>query len=160
LWNVIQVLQHAAGDQLAYAAAITGQPGPSENPFTPSGQLDEQPSVFLEPFLEASATAWATVGDNAADVPTPLPQGSLPVWLGLGACSLDAAVHAWDIALATGQSSPLTPNMARPLMTAATAIVEPLRAYAAYAAALESQSGDDDVARLLRYLGRRPDWTL
>ena len=33
------------------------------------------------------------------------------------------------------------------------------RAYGAYAAALEPQSGDDDTARLLRYLGRRPDWT-
>jgi Mycothiol maleylpyruvate isomerase N-terminal domain len=31
-WNVTQVLQHAAGDQLAYAAAITGGSGPSENP--------------------------------------------------------------------------------------------------------------------------------
>jgi hypothetical protein len=49
--------------------------------------------------------------------------------------------------------------MSRPLMTAATEIVEPLRAYGAYAAALEHQPGDDDTAVLLRYLGRRPDWT-
>ena len=38
-WNVTQVLQHAAGDQLAWAAAIGVGAGPSENPFTPSGRL-------------------------------------------------------------------------------------------------------------------------
>jgi hypothetical protein len=44
-------------------------------------------------------------------------------------------------------------------MTVATAIVEPLRPYGAYAPALEAEPGDDDAAALLRYLGRRPDWT-
>jgi hypothetical protein len=43
-WNVTQVLQHAAGDQLAYAAAITGSGGPAENPFTPSGTPGTSPS--------------------------------------------------------------------------------------------------------------------
>ena len=69
-------------------------------------------------------------------MPTPLPQGALPVWLAAGACALDAGVHAWDIAVATGQPSPLTPNLAGPLMVAARAIVEPLRAYGAYASSL------------------------
>ncbi len=97
--------------------------------------------------------------DDAATAATPLPQGDLPVWLGLGACALDAAVHAWDITAATGRPPALASGLSRPLMTAAIEIVEPLRAYGAYAAALEPQSGDDDTARLLRYLGRRPGWT-
>ncbi len=158
-WNVTQVLQHAAGDQLAYVAAITGGPGPSENPFTPSGHLDDTPLAVLDQALRASAGAWSTVGDNAPGVPTPLPQGSLPGWLAAGACALDAAVHAWDIAVATGQNPPLTPALAGPLMAVATQIVEPLRPYGAYAPALEARGGDGDAALLLRYLGRRPDWT-
>jgi uncharacterized protein (TIGR03086 family) len=91
-------------------------------------------------------------------VPTPLPQGALPAWLASGACALDAAVHAWDIAVATGQPSPLTPGLARELLVTARHIVEPLRAFGAYAPALPEQAGDDEVAALLRYLGRRPDW--
>jgi uncharacterized protein (TIGR03086 family) len=158
-WNVTQVLQHAAGDQLAYIAAITGGPGPSENPFTPSGRLSDTPLAVVDQALQASAGAWSTVGDDAPGVPTPLPQGSLPGWLAAGACALDAAVHAWDIAVATGQNSPLTPALARPLMAVATQIVEPLRPYGAYAPALEGQTHDDEAALLLRYLGRRPDWT-
>jgi hypothetical protein len=42
-------------------------------------------------------------------------------------------------------------------MAVATQIVEPLRGFA-YAPALDGRAGGDDAA-LLRYLGRRPDWT-
>jgi uncharacterized protein (TIGR03086 family) len=155
-WSVTQVLQHAAGDQIAYAAAITGGPWPSEDPFAPSGHVDGDPVAYLAAALDASAGAWATVDDRAEQVPVPLPQGPMPAWLAAGACALDAAVHAWDIATATGQPSPLTPAMARPLMEVATRIVEPLRAYGAYAAALDAGGDADDVVALLAYLGRRP----
>lgn len=39
-WNVTQVLQHAAGDQRAHAAAITGHGGPAEthSPLRASGR--------------------------------------------------------------------------------------------------------------------------
>ncbi|GIF72986.1 TIGR03086 family metal-binding protein [Asanoa siamensis] len=156
-WNATQVLQHAAGDQLGYAAAITGEGGPTENPFAPSGQLAQDPMDFLDPHLDAAARAWATVGKEVETAMTPLPLGPLPTWVGSGAAALDAAVHAWDIAVATGQPSPLTDELARSLMKVATQIVEPLRAFA-FAPAIEPTPADDDVAVLLKYLGRRPDW--
>jgi hypothetical protein len=89
-WTVTQVLQHAAGDQLAWAAALGVGGGPSENPFAPSGQLDGSPRDLLDPAL------------------------------------------------------------------AAQAVIEPLRQYGAYAAALPPQPGDGPAAELLRYLGRDP----
>jgi uncharacterized protein (TIGR03086 family) len=183
-WNVTQVLQHAAGDQLAYVAAITGQGGPAEDPFAPSGQLDEAALAMTQNALGASARAWGTVARDAAAVPSPLPQGALPAEIAVGACALDAAVHAWDIARATGQRSPLTAELARSLYLVAVQIVEPLRAYGAYAPAIDGDgagredgalgddgaggedgagrddgAGGEDAAGLLRYLGRRPDWT-
>jgi uncharacterized protein (TIGR03086 family) len=158
-WNVTQVFQHAAGDQLGWAAAMTGGSPPSEDPFAPSGHLTEPVNVVLERALHASARACATIDRAAAAVPTPLPQGPLPAPVAVGACALDAAIHAWDIAVATGQPSPLTGSLAASLMPVATAIVEPLRAYGAYAAALEPGSADGAPEALLRYLGRHPDWT-
>lgn len=158
-WNVTQVLQHAAGDQLGYAAAITGAGWPAFDPFNPSGQLDGDPVAFAEETMRAAAAAWATIDRAATAVPTPLPQGAMAGWLGAGACGLDAAVHAWDIAMATGQPSPLTEDLARALLPVARELTEPLRAYGAYAPALTPESGDDAVAELLRYLGRDPHWT-
>ncbi|MFF4614812.1 TIGR03086 family metal-binding protein [Nonomuraea jabiensis] len=158
-WDVTQVLQHAAGDQIGFAAALTGEPGPTFNPFDPSGELEADASAFTEDALARSARAWAGVDRDAAEVPTPVPPHKMSPWSGSTACALDAAVHAWDIAVATGQPSPLTPELARPLLKVAMEIVEPLRAWGAYAPALDSEPGDDDVAALLRYLGRDPRWT-
>jgi uncharacterized protein (TIGR03086 family) len=156
-WSVAQVLQHASGDQIAFAAAITGGPWPSEDPFAPSGQLVQDGQTLVDGAVAASAQAFETVDREAAEVANPLPQGPMPAWLAAGACALDAAVHAWDIAVATGQASPLSEDMARQLMSVATRIVEPLRAYGAYAPALEPRQ-DGDVAALLGYLGRESTW--
>ncbi|RAO30476.1 hypothetical protein PSN13_04495 [Micromonospora saelicesensis] len=155
-WNVTQVLQHATGDQLAFASAINGGPGPTEDPFAPSGRIDGDKLADLRAALDASARAWKSVADDAPEVPTPLPQGKLPAEVGAVACALDAAVHAWDIAVATGQPSPLGAELARPLLVVAQQIVEPLRAYGAYAPAIDSAPEADEVAALLSYLGRDP----
>ncbi|MBV9208531.1 MAG: TIGR03086 family protein [Actinobacteria bacterium] len=158
-WNVIQVLQHAALDQRAWGAAVGGTESPGENPFAPSGQLGDEPLAYAEAALAASAPAWAPVSEDAGPVPTPLPSGPMPPADAAAAAALDAAIHAWDIAVATGQGSPLTPELARALTPVARRIVEPLRQYGAYAQALEPEPGADDAAALLCYLGRRPGWT-
>ncbi|MEV4894160.1 TIGR03086 family metal-binding protein [Nonomuraea sp. NPDC055795] len=158
-WNVTQVLQHASGDQLGYASALTGGPGPEDDPFAPSGRLSASVADTLEPTLEAAEQAWSEVAENAVDVPVPLPPFKLPAPVAVGACALDAAVHAWDIAMATGRPSPLSADLARALLPVAHQIVEGPRAYGMYAAALDAEANDDAVATLLRYLGRNPAWT-
>jgi len=158
-WNVTQLLQHASGDQRAWASGITGGPPPAENPFAPSGRLSDPALAVLDRALQVAVAAWATVRPGDAAVPTPFPPfPTLPASVAAGACALDAGVHAWDIAVATGQRSPLTAALAKPLHAAALEVVEPLRAFA-YAPVLDPEPGDDDTATLLRYLGRRPDWT-
>jgi uncharacterized protein (TIGR03086 family) len=157
-WDATQVLQHAAGDQLAWASFVGGQPMPGFDPFRPSGHLDGTPEALADQALEAAAKGWSTLDPEAADVPTPLPQGALSAGLAARACALDAGVHAWDLAVATGQPSPLTPELVPELRVAAEALVEPLRAYGAYAPARPHQDGDDEAAALLRYLGRDPGW--
>jgi uncharacterized protein (TIGR03086 family) len=158
-WNVTQVLQHALGDQLAWAAAIGTGTGPSENPFTPSGRLEGNVNDLVRQALATARTAWARVSSGADAVPTPLPQGALPAPTAAAACALDAAVHAWDIAVALGQPGQLRGELAVQLLPAARAIVEPLRQFGAYAPAVPPRPEDDHAAELLRYLGRDPQWT-
>ncbi len=158
-WNVTQVLQHAALDQGAWAAVISGTQPSGENPFAPSGQLDAEPLAYAEASLEASGPAWIAVSQDGGPVPTPLPTGPMAPADAAGAAALDAAIHAWDIAVATGQGSPLTPGLARALTPVAKGIVEPLRQYGVYAAEVEPPAGADDATALLCYLGRSLTWT-
>ncbi|MBF6212771.1 TIGR03086 family protein [Nocardia puris] len=158
-WNVTQVVQHSAGDQLGFAAFLTGGPGPEEDPFAPSGTLSGDPVALVEKAVSAAADAFGTVSPDATEIPVPVPPNSMPPALGVAACALDAAVHAWDIALATGQPSPLTPEMSRELLDAARQFVEPLRAYGVYAPADEVAPNEDPTTALLRYLGRNPAWS-
>ncbi|MBH0775493.1 TIGR03086 family metal-binding protein [Nocardia bovistercoris] len=157
-WSVTQVVQHAAGDQLAYASALGVGAGPAEDPFAPSGQLDGTAAALVENAIAVTATAWATVTDAAETVPTPLPHGPLPTPIAAVLCALDAAVHAWDIAVATGRPSPLTDELAGHLLAAATGTVEPLRQWGAYGPVVDAagQSATPAVDELLRYLGRDP----
>jgi uncharacterized protein (TIGR03086 family) len=157
-WTVTQVLQHAVGDQLAWAAAIGVGTGPTENPFNPSGRLQADVDDLIRPALAAARAAWAAVKSDDDAVPTPLPQGPLPAEVAAGACALDAAVHAWDIAVATGGPARLSSELAQQLLPAARAVVEPLREFGAYAAALPQRPADDAATQLLRYLGRDPQW--
>ena len=158
-WTAAQVLQHAALDQGAWAAVISGTQPSGENPFTPTGELGAEPLAYAEAALHASAPAWTAVSADGGPVPTPLPSGPMPPADAAGAAALDAAIHAWDIAVATGQGSPLTPDLARALTPVAKSIVEPLRQYGVYAAEVKPGPDADDAAALLGYLGRSPAWT-
>jgi uncharacterized protein (TIGR03086 family) len=157
---VRQVLEHATGDQLAWASTIAGSPGPDYNPFDPSGHEAGSAELLLESALSTSADAWATIRADAASTPTPLPQGAMAPRTAVAACALDAAIHAWDIAVATGQASPLTNDLASALLPTATAIAEPLREYGVFAAVIAAVPDQDQSAALLRFLGRDPNWSL
>ena len=156
-WNVTQVLQHAAGDQLAYASALTAGPKPTEDPFAPSGELQGTPAEVLEPALAATVAAFGTVDSPDTEVAVPLPPFKLPAGVAVAAAALDAAVHAWDIAAATGQLSPLSPGLALALRPAADALVEPLRGFA-FGPAIEPAVDADEAESLLNFLGREADW--
>ncbi|MVU81828.1 TIGR03086 family protein [Nocardia sp. ET3-3] len=157
-WTVAQVIQHAAGDQLAYAKFLGIGDGPAYNPFEPSGGIDGSVAEFVSAAIEPTATAWATVSDDTESVPTPLPHGELPTPVAAVLCALDAAAHAWDIAIGTGQPSPLTEELAGHLLTAARGSIEPLRDYGVFAAVVAGvPASDTPVAdELLTYLGRDP----
>jgi uncharacterized protein (TIGR03086 family) len=158
-WSVAQVLRHAAGDQIGYAAFLGAGPGPDEDPFAPSATPPQDPKAHVEKALTRSAAAWAAVDPQTREVSVPVPPNKLSAQVGAGACALDAAVHAWDIAMGSGQPSPLTPELSAELLDVARQIVEPLRQYGVYAPELTPEPGDDAEAELLRYLGRDPRWT-
>ena len=158
-WTVAQVLLHAAGDQHAWASTIGPARPPAFNPFAPPTRSDEPIQDLINAASHAATTAWAGVDPDAHAVPTPLPPvPQLTAQVAASACALDAAVHAWDIAVATGQPSPLTAELTDLLLPGAHATADSLRGFA-YAQAIPEQAGEDATAGLLRYLGRDPQWS-
>lgn len=158
MWTVTQVFQHATGDQQAYAGSLTGAGFPEENPFEPSGTLSADPLEMLDKAIAATVAAFSGVARGQDAVPVPLPQGPLRAEVAVGAAALDAAVHAWDIAVATGQRPLLDDALSSTLLEVAPEIVEPVRAFA-FAPPLGSAAGESPRDTLLRYVGRDPAWT-
>ncbi len=73
---------------------------------------------------------------------------------------MDAAVHAWDIAAATGQNRPLGTGLADGIRPIADQLVGQLRdAFHVFAPARETKEGYDRAEALLAFLGRDPHWT-
>ncbi|MEV7522354.1 hypothetical protein [Streptomyces sp. NPDC091371] len=89
----------------------------------------------------------------------PLPPSTVPAETAVGAAALDAAVHAWDIAVATRQPSPLPAALAQALRPAADALAEPLRGFA-YGPALPGapEPDADPAGSLPAFLGCDPGW--
>jgi uncharacterized protein (TIGR03086 family) len=158
-WTVGQVLMHAAGDQHAWAATAGSADMPGYNPFDPPREAEGGIAETVRAAVDVATRTWADVDPSSESLPTPLPPvPTLEPEMAAAAAALDAAVHAWDVAVATGQPSPLTASLARQLRPAAEATAEPLRGFA-YAPPLPEVAGDDEASALLRYLGRDPGWS-
>ncbi|MER5194341.1 TIGR03086 family metal-binding protein [Streptomyces sp. NPDC002755] len=156
-WTVRQVLNHARIDQQGYGLALSGGQ-PDSDPFHPADALDGDPVAELAKVLDAVAEAYAGLPADTEQVPTPL--GPLPLPLAIGAAAMDAAVHAWDIAVATGQDRPLPAETAEGIEPTAAHLVDHLRdSFKVFAPARETPDGHDRSATLLAFLGRDPRWS-
>ncbi|MEV0475188.1 TIGR03086 family metal-binding protein [Streptomyces prunicolor] len=156
-WTVRQVLNHARIDQQAYGLVLTGD-RPGSDPFHPADTLDGDPVAELDKVLRAVADGYAHLPADADQVPTPL--GPLPLPIAAVTAAMDAAVHTWDIAAATGQNRPLGVDLAEGIWPAADRLVDQLRdSYRVFAPALEVTDEYDRAEALLAFLGRDPHWT-
>jgi len=156
-WTVRQVLNHARIDQQAYGLVLTGD-RPDSDPFHPADALAGDPVAELDKVLRAVAEGYAGMSPDAEQVPTPL--GPMPLALAAATAAMDAAVHAWDIAVATGQSRPLPDDLAKGIWPAADRLVDQLRdAYRVFAPAREVKGDYGRAEALLAFLGRDPHWT-
>uniref|UniRef100_A0AAU3IAB6 TIGR03086 family metal-binding protein n=1 Tax=Streptomyces sp. NBC_01393 TaxID=2903851 RepID=A0AAU3IAB6_9ACTN len=157
-WTVAQVLNHARLDQQAYGAAVTGTGWPEEDAFHPQGALEADVTAALDKVLVGVADIYAGLSPDAEEVATPL--GPLPFRVAAAAAAMDAGVHAWDIAVATGQASPLDDALAGGIRLAADRLADHLRdAFGVFAAAREVPAEAGRAEALLAFLGRDPHWT-
>lgn len=114
------------------------------------------PSPLGEYHESAVAAARVFEAPGALDAPCAVSYGPVPGSVYAGHRFLDVAIHGWDLAVATDQPSPLTPE----IVDACLQVLEPqldlLRASGMFGTEQPIPSGADATTRLLLTLGRAP----
>lgn len=151
-WNVRQVVQHTVGVMANFAggAANTGAVG---DPL--DFDLGPDPAETCAAVAADCVRAWSDRGELESMVS--LGDVEFPGAVALRINGLDAYVHGWDIATATGQEPDLDADLCAGLLAFAEEIVPPApRDGDNFAAVVDTESGASTPDKLIAYLGRRP----
>lgn len=151
-WNVRELVHHLVGNNVWYAAAMSGEGGDDGPP--PGDLLGPDPLGAYVASMDAVEKAQGTEGAM---------ERVLPFWGGVSGKLftaehfVDCFIHGWDLAKATGQDTSLSPD----LVDRAYAILEPGNGQPDVAEVwdFDDVSAPEDAelqTRLLARAGRRP----
>ena len=163
-WNLLDLLAHMTVQHRGFAAAARGF-GADMETWRADSVLD---AVRAEPGRTYSAAAFdvldAFAADGTADAPFALPEfgdgAVFPGEMAMGFHFVDYAVHGWDVAASLGVPYELPADVVAAVLPLALFVPDgDFRTGdgAPFAPAVEP-SGTDDFDRILRHLGRRPEW--
>jgi uncharacterized protein (TIGR03086 family) len=153
-WDLADLFGHMVGQNLGFAAAVVDGDAPVDAYESVPVSSDD----VTRRWQESAARVQAAFGAAEPDATVHLAEfGFRPtVAVALGMQLLDAAVHAWDVATALGQTY-------RPTEATVTFVLDTARQIAArpgatpvFAAPL-AEGGKDSWGDALRLLGRDPD---
>ncbi len=145
-YTVRGVLEHMIGGATMFAAAFRGEAAPEpdlRNPLQGFGPALEN--------LGASISA-----PGALDRTVAAPFGEVPGETFARFVILDGLVHAWDMAVATGQPYDPPAELVAAADAFARGAVDPLRDGTTFADAVEPAPDASPIERLAAYTGRRP----
>ncbi|NND76284.1 MAG: TIGR03086 family protein [Ilumatobacter sp.] len=150
-WNVRQLVTHTAGVMANFRNAAQGESVGNPDDF----DLGADPGTTLATLSAENVAAWQARGE--LDSPVSLGDNEFPGIVGISINTLDAYVHGWDIARATGQDARLDAQLCDGILGfARQAVPEAPREGDNFHAVVPT--GDDAGApdKLLAYLGRQP----
>lgn len=150
-WNVRQLVTHTAGVMANFRNGAAGKPVAGD---PDDFDLGTDPGATVADLSADNVAAWRQRGELESSIK--LGDNEFPGMVGLNINMLDAYVHGWDIAKATGQNADLDPDLCAAMLDFARQIVPeaPRDHNFAEVVATAADAGADD--RLLAHLGRRP----
>ncbi len=163
-WNLGALLAHMTVQHRGFAAAARGL-GADPEVWRPEAVVDAVASDPGRAYSEAAQDVLdAFAADGAADATFALPEfgegAVFPGDMAMGFHFVDYVVHGWDVAASLGVPYELPADVVSAVLPIALAVPDGefrTAEGAAFAPAVEP-AGTDDFARILRHLGRRPDW--
>ncbi|MEU2257568.1 TIGR03086 family metal-binding protein [Nocardia xishanensis] len=159
-WDLRALLAHMATQDRGFAGAVRG----SEDP----GAWEARPAADpVADYLAAAEEVVAAFGEPGVFERTVLlPEFStrhrFPAATVIRFHLVDSVVHAWDVARSIGQTVDPDPELALMALEVAVAVPDgPERSApgAAFAPALTADDAGSTMERVLRQLGRAPEWT-
>jgi uncharacterized protein (TIGR03086 family) len=162
-WDLADLLGHMTVQHRGFAAAARGDGADLARwKFAPAGE------DAVERYLEASEEVLAAFAalDDALDFVFDLPEFKIrpprfPARTAIGFHFIDYVVHAWDVAATLGVPYVLRPELEETALRVALAVPNEdnrLADGAAFVPALDTAEDAPALDRVLRYLGRTPDW--
>ncbi|MFL6111629.1 MAG: TIGR03086 family metal-binding protein [Catenulispora sp.] len=162
-WTLADLLGHMTVQHRGFAAAARGDGAEMAHwRFAAAGD------DAVERYLAASEdvlAAFAALGDDLEFV-LDLPEFRIdpprfPARLAIGFHVIDSVVHAWDVAAALGVRYDLRPELEATALRIALAVPDAdnrLLDGASFVPALDGADSGSALDRVLRHLGRRPEW--
>lgn len=149
-WDVRALLGHLIGVTLMYGAG-----GLSSGEVFAPAEVGDDPGWA---YALAAKTALGTFSAPGAMERTfRLPKGEVTGSVALGFASTEAAVHGWDLAVATGKSATIDSDVAEALLVFHRALpAGQIRPAARFAPEVAVDAGASASDRLVGLLGRRP----
>ena len=150
-WDVRALLDHILGGARMYVAANEGRLVAED-----AGEIvGEDPSLAVAEVAEANVASWRQPG--ALDGERTYPFGTFPAGAGLVSNIGEVALHAWDVAQATGQAARLDPEVAALVLDLYAHVpMDDLRAHGVYGPEIAVPDSAPVQDRLLGFLGRQP----
>ncbi len=152
-WSVRDLLNHLIGSYEAVAAAAGA--GVTNSPATDFTATDHAAAYHGAAAKAVKALAAAGALDRTFE----MAWGATPGHMVLGLTIADTVVHGDDLAHATGQGSPVEPDLAEAVYGMTTNMMEPQGSFprgSAFGPPVEVADDAPIQDRMLAYLGRRP----
>lgn len=154
-WNVRSLLSHTIASIDAFAAAIDGQGGPTEEElFSGADILGSTPLEVVEYSIARSHRAWSSVTDWQSPIATVL--GEMPAEQAVGIITYSTLVHSWDLAVAVDRPVEFDDDEAGLAEAVGSQLVPALRPKNVFGPAVEAGSTATPTQRVVAFAGRHP----
>ena len=149
-WDVRQLVDHVTSVVQMFGAAAANESAPPRD----TDGIGDDPAATFRESAAVTLTAWRARDSVGGDVTLPL--GPVPAKYAIGINLVDACVHGWDIAIATGQDPGLDDQACELALAVSEQLLPTVGRRDRFAEAVTVPVGAPATDRLVAYLGRRP----